>query len=71
LALLGFVTADLYIHGMNLVLQTVRKADEVLGMRGSNNRNDESSVTRQNANRLFDSQNNNHGGYNRGQDGCV
>lgn len=34
--------------------------------RGSNNRNNEKSANRRNANRVFDSQNNNRGGYNVG-----
>ena len=34
--------------------------------RGSNNRLNEASANRDNANRLFDSQNNNRGGYNAG-----
>ena len=38
----------------------------IQNMRGSNNRNDEDTTPRQNANRLFDSQNNNNGGYHRG-----
>jgi hypothetical protein len=44
------VHADLYIHSF----------------RGSNNRLDEANRDRRNANRLFDSQNNNRGGYNVG-----
>jgi len=39
--------------------------------RGSNNRNDESGRERANANRLFDSQNNNRGGYNSGSQSGV
>jgi hypothetical protein len=34
--------------------------------RGSNNRLNEQSAARANANRVFDSQNNNRGGYNKG-----
>ncbi|PIK57202.1 hypothetical protein BSL78_05901 [Apostichopus japonicus] len=37
--------------------------------RGSNNRLNEQSAERTNANRLFDSQNNNRGGYNAGDEG--
>ncbi|BFZ08632.1 hypothetical protein BsWGS_11671 [Bradybaena similaris] len=44
------VTADIYLHIP----------------RGSNNRLNENTATRKNANRLFDSQNNNRGGYNVG-----
>jgi hypothetical protein len=44
------VNADLYLHSF----------------RGSNNRLDEANRDRRNANRLFDSQNNNRGGYNAG-----
>jgi plastocyanin len=51
LALLcAFVHADIYMHNP----------------RGSNNRLNEQSATRNNNNRLFDSQNNNRGGYNVG-----
>jgi len=39
--------------------------------RGSNNRLNEQSANRQNANRLFDSQNNNRGGYNVGEMGST
>lgn len=48
--LLGIVRADIYFHNP----------------RGSNNRLDEAKRERNNANRLFDSQNNNRGGYNVG-----
>jgi len=44
------VQGDLYLHSF----------------RGSNNRLDEANRDRANANRLFDSQNNNRGGYNVG-----
>lgn len=44
------VTADIYLHNP----------------RGSNNRLDESGRERNNGNRMFDSQNNNRGGYNVG-----
>ena len=44
------VTADIYLHNP----------------RGSNNRLDEQGRDRDNANRMFDSQNNNRGGYNLG-----
>eukprot|EP00051_Salpingoeca_urceolata_P010125 m.123447 g.123447 ORF g.123447 m.123447 type:complete len:1382 (-) comp16588_c0_seq1:189-4334(-) len=44
-------SADMYLHNM----------------RGSNNRLDEARRDRNNANRLFDSQNNNRGGYNVGR----
>lgn len=50
LSLLGFTGADVYMHYP----------------RGSNNRLNEASANRQNANRMFDSQNNNRGGYNKG-----
>jgi len=46
----GIVNADVYMHGM----------------RGSNNRLNEANAERNNGNRLFDSQNNNRGGYNVG-----
>jgi len=46
--LLAGVSADVYLHGC---------------VRGSNNRNCETTDRRSNANRLFDSQNNNKGGY--------
>ena len=49
-ALVGLVAADVYVHNP----------------RGSNNRLNEKSANRQNGNRLFDSQNNNRGGYNVG-----
>jgi len=39
--------------------------------RGSNNRLNEKSANRQNANRMFDSQNNNRGGYNVGEFGST
>jgi hypothetical protein len=48
--LLAAIHADVYLHMP----------------RGSNNRLNEASVNRANANRLFDSQNNNKGGYNVG-----
>lgn len=49
-ALMLMVNADVYLHMP----------------RGSNNRLNERSATRNNNNRLFDSQNNNRGGYNVG-----
>merc|ERR1719236_169548 len=39
--------------------------------RGSNNRLNEKSANRQNGNRMFDSQNNNRGGYNVGEFGST
>jgi len=48
-----FVAGDIYLHNP----------------RGSNNRLDEKTATRRNGNRLFDSQNNNRGGYNVGDVG--
>jgi len=48
--LLSFVSADVYMHNP----------------RGSNNRLNERSANRNNGDRLFDSQNNNRGGYNVG-----
>ena len=51
LALLAVCRADFYLHNM----------------RGSNNRLNEANRDRDNANRLFDSQNNNRGGYNVGR----
>lgn len=48
--LVGFCAADIYMHNP----------------RGSNNRLNEASANRANANRMFDSQNNNRGGYNVG-----
>lgn len=48
--ILVYVSGDLYLHNP----------------RGSNNRLNEKSATRANANRMFDSQNNNRGGYNVG-----
>lgn len=49
------------------LLCAVANADMYLqNMRGSNNRLDEANRDRDNANRLFDSQNNNRGGYNVG-----
>jgi len=50
--LLGVATADVYLHAP----------------RGSNNRLNEQNVNRDNNNRLFDSQNNNKGGYSVGVD---
>jgi len=52
LILLHFICidADVYMHGP----------------RGSNNRNNEKSANRRTGNRVFDSQNNNRGGYNKG-----
>jgi hypothetical protein len=50
LGFVAFVSADVYLHML----------------RGSNNRLDEANRERQNGNRLFDSQNNNRGGYNVG-----
>lgn len=50
LALASTTRADIYMHNP----------------RGSNNRLDESSRERRNDNRLFDSQNNNRGGYLQG-----
>ncbi|CAG5125431.1 unnamed protein product [Candidula unifasciata] len=47
---ISIVNADIYLHIP----------------RGSNNRLNENTATRKNANRLFDSQNNNRGGYNVG-----
>jgi len=49
---LGMVCADVYLHNM----------------RGSNDRLNEANNNRDNGNRLFDSQNNNRGGYNVGDD---
>merc|ERR1711998_718485 len=48
--LAGIVSGDVYLHG---------------SIRGSNNRNcrNDNNQARRNANRLFDSQNNNNGGY--------
>jgi len=51
LFLLTFASADLYMHNP----------------RGSNNRLNEQSAERNNGDRLFDSQNNNRGGYNVGE----
>ena len=48
--LIGSVRGDCYLHWP----------------KGSNNRLNEASANRNNANRLFDSQNNNRGGYNVG-----
>ena len=48
--LLIYVSGDMYLHNP----------------RGCNNRLNEEAATRNNANRLFDSQNNNRGGYNVG-----
>eukprot|EP00116_Pleurobrachia_bachei_P005639 sb/3465901/ len=48
--LIGAIVADVYLHNP----------------RGSNNRLNENTAVRNNANRLFDSQNNNRGGYNTG-----
>lgn len=53
LGLLATVMADTYMHNP----------------RGSNNRLNERSANRNNGNRLFDSQNNNRGGYNKGDVG--
>jgi hypothetical protein len=50
LAIANICSADLYMHQP----------------RGSNNRLNERSANRNNGNRLFDSQNNNRGGYNKG-----
>jgi hypothetical protein len=50
-ALLVMCHADMYLHNM----------------RGSNNRLNEQNRDRDNGNRLFDSQNNNRGGYNVGR----
>lgn len=49
---LHLAAADVYMHNP----------------RGSNNRLNEKTATRANGNRLFDSQNNNRGGYNVGED---
>jgi hypothetical protein len=49
-ALVAAVSADVYMHNP----------------RGSNNRINERSANRRNGNRMFDSQNNNRGGYNKG-----
>lgn len=49
-ALVAAVSADVYLHNF----------------RGSNNRLNEKSANRNNGNRMFDSQNNNRGGYNVG-----
>lgn len=48
----NFINADVYLHSP----------------RGSNNRLNEKSANRKNANRVFDSQNNNRGGYNVGDE---
>ena len=50
LGLAALCLADTYLHNP----------------RGSNNRLNEPSAERHNANRMFDSQNNNRGGYNKG-----
>merc|ERR1712179_246901 len=57
--LLGVFGACLLLHGSNgdLYMHNVR---------GCNNRLDESTQNRRNGNRVFDSQNNNKGGYNVG-----
>merc|ERR1719273_2665821 len=57
LGLFAVVRADIYIH-------------TACG-RGSNNRLDEANRERNNANRMFDSQNNNRGGYNVGKMQCY
>eukprot|EP00043_Microstomoeca_roanoka_P013090 m.127830 g.127830 ORF g.127830 m.127830 type:complete len:1330 (+) comp15664_c4_seq1:258-4247(+) len=49
-----------------LLMATARADMYLQNMRGSNNRLDEARRDRDNANRLFDSQNNNRGGYNVG-----
>ncbi|XP_076469495.1 protein DD3-3-like [Babylonia areolata] len=51
----SLITADIYLHVP----------------RGSNNRLNEKSAARKNANRMFDSQNNNRGGYNVGDSGTA
>mmetsp|Transcript_27902 Transcript_27902/g.78035 ORF Transcript_27902/g.78035 Transcript_27902/m.78035 type:complete len:512 (-) Transcript_27902:62-1597(-) len=53
--LVACVTADVYLHMP----------------RGSNNRLNEQTANRNNGNRLFDSQNNNKGGYNVGDSGAA
>eukprot|EP00049_Salpingoeca_infusionum_P009366 m.156112 g.156112 ORF g.156112 m.156112 type:complete len:746 (-) comp14313_c0_seq4:1450-3687(-) len=50
LAIVGIALGDVYMHNP----------------RGSNNRLNERSANRNNGNRMFDSQNNNRGGYNKG-----
>jgi len=50
LACVALVAGDTYLHNP----------------RGSNNRLNEKSANRNNGNRMFDSQNNNRGGYNKG-----
>lgn len=52
--IINCVYGDLYLHNI----------------RGSNNRLNEKTATRNNANRVFDSQNNNRGGYNVGDAGA-
>lgn len=55
LLLVGKAAADLYVHNP----------------RGSNDRLDDNNRDRDNGNRVFDSQNNNRGGYNVGELGLV
>ena len=51
---------------MGMVLRMTSGDTYLHSPRGSNNRLNERSANRDNANRLFDSQNNNRGGYNKG-----
>jgi hypothetical protein len=51
---------------LSLLLPQIRADIYMHNPRGSNNRLDENGVNRANANRLFDSQNNNRGGYLQG-----
>jgi len=52
---------------VSLFLSTVQADMYLQSVRGSNNRLDEANRERNNANRLFDSQNNDRGGYNVGK----
>merc|ERR1719261_1050128 len=51
----------------SILLLTVHGDMYLQSLRGSNNRLDEANRERNNANRLFDSQNNDRGGYNVGK----
>merc|ERR1719419_1089184 len=60
-----FIFTMIYLREIIIFLTLSTQADVYLhNPRGSNNRLNEKSANRNNANRLFDSQNNNRGGYN-------
>lgn len=70
LAMIGMVSADVYLHNMRgiVILRSHEMKLNYWCILGSNDRLNEATNDRNNGNRLFDSQNNARGGYNVGDD---